>query len=115
MKLNEKGRKLWDIWEKKYCNENDRLGGNSEKDDFVEGWSIIDNWRFIHDITDECGLLIYGYNDDAIWIVAEWIDDGDNWERSRLGVTYCDVIRELLQYFDTTPEELEELKPYLEG
>jgi hypothetical protein len=114
MKLNENGQKLWDIWDKKYCNENDRLGGNSKEGNYIEGWSIIDTWDFIHDITDECGLLIYGYDDDAIWTVAEWIDDGDTWDGSRINATYYDVIRELLQYFDTTPEEREKLKPYTE-
>ena len=35
MKMNKKGTELYDIWAKKYADENDRLGGNSENGDFV--------------------------------------------------------------------------------
>lgn len=113
MKLNERGEELYNIWEKKYFEENDRRGGDSQNGDFIDGWSIIDTRDFIRNITDECGILVYGYRDNAIWTVAEWIDDGDNWENSRLNVTYCDVIQELLQYFNVTPEETNELDIYL--
>jgi hypothetical protein len=99
MKLNEKGIELYDIWAKKYADENDRLGGNSEKGDFVEGWCIIDNFNYIKNITDECGLLIFGYNEGALDTVEEWIEDGDS-EIGNLGFTYTDVRNELLKYFE---------------
>lgn len=99
MKLNEKGKVLYDIWWKNYCKENDILGGNSAEHNFVEGWSIIDNFDYIKNITDECGLLIFGYEESAIDTVNEWLEDGDC-EIGNLGFTYTDVRNELYKYFE---------------
>lgn len=102
MKMNAKGEELYDIWEQNYRKENDRLGGNSADGDYVEGWCIIDNDEYIKNITDECGLLIFGYYDDAMFTVAEWIEDWGN-ERIKIGsnyYTYEDIIKELSKYFE---------------
>ncbi len=102
MKLNAKGNELFDIWEQNYHKENDRLGGNSANGDYVEGWCIIDNDDYIKNITDECGLLIFGYYDDAVYIVEEWIEDYGN-EKISIGsfeFTYEDVLNELKKYFE---------------
>ena len=103
MKLNEKGKELYNIWYANYCKENDKLGGNSAEGDFVEGWTIIDNSDYINNITDECGLLIFGYEEGAIDTVDEWIEWGEDneeevWEDC--GFTYTDVRNELLKYFE---------------
>lgn len=75
MKLNADGKKLHDIWEQNYFKENDKLGGNSVSGDFVEGWVIIDNADYVKTITDFCGLMIYGYdNDDCLYLADEWIE-----------------------------------------
>ena len=100
MKLNKKGRELFDIWEQNYYKENDKLGGDSANGDFVEGWSIIDNDDYVKTLTDECGLLIFGYDEGAIDTVDEWIDDGCDGEVGNLGFTYTDVRNELLKYFE---------------
>ena len=73
MKLNSKGKELYDLWYQNYCKGNDKLGGNSADGDFVEGWSIIDNTDYIKTLTDVCGLLIFGYDNDAIYTVEDWI------------------------------------------
>ena len=99
MKLNEKGKALYNIWCQNYCKENDSLGGNSAEHNFVEGWSIVDNYDYIKNITDECGLLILGYGESAIDIVDEWLKDGD-YKVGNLGFTYADVRNELLKYFE---------------
>ena len=52
MKLNAKGKEMYNIWEKHYCNENDKLGGNSASGDFVEGWCIIDNNKYVKTLTN---------------------------------------------------------------
>ena len=100
MKLNEKGWALHDIWWQNYCKENDRLGGNSAEGDFVDGWCIIDNFDYINNITDECGLLIFAYDDDAYYRVEEWIKNDGDCEVGNLGFTYTDVKSELLKYFE---------------
>lgn len=102
MKLNSKGKELHDIWWKNYCTENDKLGGNSANHEFVEGWCIIDNDDYIKTLTDECGLLIFGYDDYAMFTVAEWIEDYGN-EKIKIGsiyYTYEDVMNELKKYFE---------------
>ena len=99
MKLNEKGKELYKVWEQNYHKENDNLGGNSLEGDFIEGWSIVDNFEYIKNITDECGLLIFGYDDNAINMVDEWLKYGDC-EIGSLGFTYTDVRNELLKYFE---------------
>ena len=100
MKLNKKGKELFDVWEQNYFKENDKRGGNSANGDFVEGWSIIDNDNYVKTLTDECGLLILGYDDGAIATVDEWIEEGCEGEVGKLGFTYTDVRNELLNYFE---------------
>ena len=100
MKLNDNGKRLYDIWEQNYWDENDKQGGDSASGIFVEGWSIVDTYDYIENITDECGLLIFGYDDDAYNVVNEWIEDGLDGEVGNLGFTYTDVRSELLKYFE---------------
>lgn len=99
MKLNEKGKKLYDIWWKNYCKENDNLGGNSAEGDFVEGWCIIDNDDYVKTLTDECGLLIFGY-DSPVCIVDEWIYEYGANDKIFKSYTCADVKAELLKYFE---------------
>ena len=100
MKLNTKGEELYDIWEQNYRTENDKLGGNSADGDYVEGWCIIDNDDYVKTLTDECGLLIFGYYDNAIDVVNEWIElYGEN-DIIFEGYTCAEVKAELLKYFE---------------
>jgi hypothetical protein len=110
MKLNAEGKKLYDIWEQNYHKENNELGGNSAKGDFVEGWSIIDNTHYVKTLTDECGLLIFGYDNDAPWIVEDWIDaygaeDVIFTDCNGNKYTCMDVKIELLKYFEPKYKE----------
>ena len=100
MKLNNKGKELWGIWEQNYFKENDSLGGDSEVADFVDGWCIIDNDEYVKDLTDECGLLIYGYDDSAIYVVDEWIEEYGVDSIIFKNYTCEDVKNELLKYFE---------------
>lgn len=105
MKLNAKGKELYDIWEQNYRNENDRLGGDSASGDYVEGWCIIDNDDYVKTLTDECGLLIFGYDDDVLCIVDEWIelygaDDVIFTDYYGNKHTCADIKMELLKYFE---------------
>lgn len=99
MELNEKGKELYDIWEQNYYKENDKLGGNSIERDFVEGWCIIDNDNYIKTLTDECGLLIFGY-DNAIDQVDEWIEMYGADDVIFQNYTCADVRNELLKYYE---------------
>lgn len=100
MKLNAKGKEMYNIWEKHYCNENDKLGGNSANGDFVEGWCIIDNNDYVKTLTDECGLLIFGYDEYAIDVVNEWIEMYGENALIYEDYTCANVKEELLKYFE---------------
>lgn len=100
MKLNKAGKELYDIWEEKFYKENDRLGGNSSEGKFVAGWGIIDTPDFIKSITDDCGVLIFGYDDMAISYIESCIDDfGGDFPCNDIGYTFADLRDELLKYF----------------
>lgn len=105
MKLNAKGNELYKVWEQNYYNENDKLGGNSANGDMVEGWCIIDNYDYIKTLTDECGLLIFGYDDGAIDHIEECIEmygTDDVIFKDYYGNEYtcADIKAELLKYFE---------------
>lgn len=102
MKLNAKGKELYDIWERNYCEENDRLGGNSAKGDYIEGWCIIDNDDYVKTLTDECGLLIFGYCDDAMYVVEEWMENCNcsGEDICAYDFTFTEVLDELKKYFE---------------
>lgn len=100
MKLNEKGKELYEVWHNNYKMENDKLGGNSAKGDYVEGWCIIDNCNYVKTLTDECGLLIFGYCDDAIYIVEEWMEYHKDEDICAYDFTFKEVLDELKKYFE---------------
>lgn len=105
MKLNTKGNEMFNIWEQNYRKENDKLGGNSAEGNYVEGWCIIDNDDYVKTLTDECGLLIFGYDDDAIYQVEEWIEmygEDDIMFTDYYGEEYscAEIKAELLKYFE---------------
>lgn len=108
MKLNEKGRELYNIWWHNYCKENDRLGGDSSNHDYVEGWCIIDNDDYVKTLTDECGLLIFGYEDDAIYTVKEWMENRKGEDICAYDFTFTEVLNELKKYFECV-ENIEEV------
>lgn len=99
MKLNEKGKALYNVWYENYCRENDKLGGNSAEGDFIDGWGIIDTYDYVKNITDECGVLIFAYDDDALYMVDKWLIEGVNMGES-LGLTLGGIRNELLKYFE---------------
>ena len=104
MKLNQKGRELFDKWQKIYYAENDKLGGNSSEGELIEGWCIIDNYEYIKNVQDECALLIYGYEEDALANVEEW----QEWENAtddtifdqKLMFTYGELKAEIKKYLE---------------
>ena len=104
MKLNRKGEELYKIWQNNYYAENDKLGGDSASGQLVEGWCIIDNYDYIKTLTDECGLLIFGYDDNAVNVINEWIeeygeDDVCFKDIDGKAYTFAEVKDELLKYF----------------
>lgn len=102
--MNKKGLKLYDIWEKKYYEENDRLGGNSKNGDFVEGWSIIENERFVKTPEDLVGLYLFGYTDNIFNIIEEWkeFDEmiGTDKVWNCIDMTLDEFEKEIKKYFD---------------
>lgn len=105
-KLNARGQALRDTWEENYRVENDALGGNSAEGVYAEGWCIIDNDHYLRTIEDECGLLLFGYEDEgALYQAEEWIEMYGPGEPIFVDAadriyTAGDIRRELLKYFE---------------
>ena len=103
MSMNAKGQELYDKWNAIYFKENNRLGGNSERGDFIEGWCIIENENFVKTPEDIIGLYLFGYDDDIFYMIEEWKKNGikekDNlWEG--INFTLKDFEEEIENYFD---------------
>lgn len=97
MKLTNEGVALNNEWYEKYCHENDKLGGNSAEGDFVEGWCIIDNGDYVKTVKDVCGVLVFGYEANALNALEDWFYGcADDYEI--YGFTYDEIKAELLKY-----------------
>lgn len=100
--LNDAGKKLYDKWWENYCQENDRMGGNSAEGDFVEGWSIIDNRDYVKTLTDVCDLFIFGYDTGFRWTAVDSVDEfieDYGVDDGAYGFTYAEIRAELLKYY----------------
>lgn len=107
MKLNKQGQKLYDKWEHIYYDELVKIREQTNDPDFCEGWCIIDDWDHIHNIDDEIGLLIFGYEDDAIYHIIEtvnskWLRPDEEW---MFGKSCREMIELLKPYFDIDENE----------
>ena len=100
VKLNDLGKELYNVWWENYKKENDILGGNSTEGDYVEGWCIIDNDKYIKTITDECGLLLFAYDENVFNILDEWAEDWNETDKICGGFTIPEVKKELLKYIE---------------
>lgn len=106
MKMNKKGWDAFNRWHEIYYKENDRLGGNAAEGDLIDGWCIIDNYDFIKTLTDECELLVFGYDDSAIYHIEEYAErygENDIYFTDLDGNEYTatQVKEKLLEYFET--------------
>ena len=104
MKLNEKGWELYNIWAQKYVDENDRLGGNYENGDIVEGWCIIENSDFVKTPEDLVGLYLFGYDEQIFNIIDEWKEHnealGTNRVWDEIDMTIDEFEKEMEKYFE---------------
>ena len=104
MKFNNKGKKIYDIWEKKYVDENDRLGGNSAEGYFIEGWCIIENDNFVKTPEDVVGLYLYGYDEHIFDIIDEWKECngmlGTDYVWNGIDLTLDELEKAMEKYFD---------------
>lgn len=71
-KLNKAGRKLFNEWDRKYRAELARLQKELNDPEYTEGWCIIDNYDYVKTVSDEVGLLVFGYDDNLMAMFDEW-------------------------------------------
>ena len=101
MQMKDNAWDLFDKWANIYNKENDKLGGNSQNNEFVEGWSIIEDTDHVKTLDDAVGLLIFGYDDNALSIVDEWIETDENGEDADyLGFRLGDIKNKLENYYE---------------
>lgn len=99
VRFKESAKPIYEKWESIYCEENDRLGGNSENGEFVDGWCIIENDDFIKTLDDVVGLYIFGYGEDALGTIDEWIERYGEEDRC-FKFKLIDVMHEMEKYFE---------------
>lgn len=98
--LNESGLKLREKWLNIYEAQLDIIRDAIHDKEFFEGWFIIDTAHIVRTIEDECGLMLQGYDEEAISIVDEWKENGV--ETSRTGLPVDEFKKELLKYYKIT-------------
>lgn len=101
MQMKDNAWTLFDKWASIYNQENDKLGGNSQNNEFVKGWSIIEDTAHVKTLDDAVGLLIFGYDDNALSTVDEWIGtDKDGEDAEYLGFRLGDIRTKLKDYYE---------------
>lgn len=99
MQMKDNASPIFDKWANIYYQENDKLGGDSQNNDFVEGWCIIEDKAHVKALDDAVGLLIFGYDDNALSTVDDWIEiDGEDAEY--LGFRLGDIRNKLEDYYE---------------
>lgn len=98
-KMKKNAMPIYDKWEEKYWNELERLKKEYNKPDYHEGWCIIENNTFVKALDDAVGLFIFGYDDNALGTIDEWIEDYGE-EDTYLGFKLKDIMYELEKYFE---------------
>lgn len=106
MKLNKKGEALFNKWANIYYDELEKERKERNDPEWIEGWCIIDDFDHIHNIEDEIGLLIFGYEDCAMEHLMEWAESPD--EVYLFGYTYRQIVDMMREYFDYTEDEADE-------
>lgn len=87
-KLNYAGVELYQAWEREYYHELDRLRKELNNPEYEEGWSIIDDCDYVKTVSDEVGLLVFGYDDNLMWFLNEW---KEVWNESEKGIFFTDA------------------------
>ena len=101
MQMKDNASPIFDKWANIYYQENDKLGGDSQNNDFVEGWSIIEDTAHVKTLDDAVGLLIFGYDDNALSTVEDWIETDENGEDAEyLGFRLGDIKNKLENYYE---------------
>ena len=98
-KMKEIANPIYEEWEAKYHNELKRLQEEKKDPDYHEGWCIIENSNFVKTLDDVVGLLIFGYDDNALGTIDEWIGE---WGENDLyfGFKLVDIMHALEKYFE---------------
>ena len=105
MTLNAKGMEIFNIWERKYYDELERIRKETNDPDYEEGWCIID---YPETLEDEIGILIFGDDDNAIYHIIECVDTGvfkspdEEW---LFGKSCREMVELLKPYFDIDDDE----------
>lgn len=97
VKFNSKGWEMYNKWENIYRTELDRL--MKEDSNCETGWCIIEGDDFVKTLDDVVGLMIFGYDDNALGIIDEWIEEYGK-DDSAYGFNLVDIQKELEKYFE---------------
>lgn len=105
MRMNEKGWEIYNVWERKYYDELERIRKETNNPDYMEGWCIID---YPESLEDEIGILIFGDDDNAIYHIIDCVESGmfkspdDEW---MFGKSCREMVELLKPYYDIADDE----------
>ena len=99
VKMKKIANPIYNEWETKYHNELKRLQKEKNNPNYFEGWCIIENDGFVKTLDDVIGLIIFGYDDNALGIIDEWIEDYGE-DDTYFGFKLIDIMHELEKYFE---------------
>ena len=108
MKLNNEGMTIFNKWEEIYQRELEEERKLRNDPEWCEGWSIIEDERYVYDAETALGILIFGDDDSAIYHIMQCVEENffngydDVWA---FGKTCREMIIDLLPYFDVCEEE----------
>lgn len=106
MKLNLRGKYLYEMWNAEYYRELAELKELKNDASFVEGTIIVENK--IKTLEDEVGWCLLTYYDNAIDTVQDWIENGGE-SLGECGYTLLDVKNELVKCFESEDNMVQQI------
>lgn len=98
IRMKDNAKPIYNEWETKYHNELERLQKEMNNPDYHEGWCIIETGDFVKTLDDVVGLMIFGYDDNALGTIDEWIEN-DGEDDTYFGFKLKDIMHELEKYY----------------
>lgn len=99
VRMKEIAKPIYDEWATKYNNELERLQKQYNNPNYHEGWCIIENSNFVKTLDDVVGLMIFGYDDNALGVIDDWIQELGE-DDTYFGFKQIDIMHELEKYFE---------------
>lgn len=96
VKMKPEGWEIYKKWDKIYMAELERL--QKEDPNCETGWCIIEGDDFVKTLDDVVGIMIFGYDENALGTIDEWIEEYGE-DDTAYGFNLVVIQKELEKYF----------------